>query len=99
MTPAGADRLVYPIPDPGYSDAAPHFLVPALEKIRLIVYPVLGCPALVAAGEALSVMVALRDDGLTHDWMMRLATHDPVSQSYTLPVIESAYDSASGCYF
>ncbi len=89
---------VYPIPDPGYSDAVPRFIPPGLEKIRSIVYPVVGCPALVAAGESLGVVVKYADGGATRDWMMRITTHDPVVQSYPLPVIESSYDSASGCY-
>ncbi len=96
--PAGAENLAYPIPDVGYSDELPRFFLPALEKVRLIVYPVLGCPALVAAGESLGVVVKRADGGATHDWRLRIATHDPVSQSYTLPVTESTYDSASGCY-
>jgi hypothetical protein len=98
--PAAAETggLVYPIPDPGYSDAVPRFLPPGLEKIRIIVYPVLGCPALVVAGASLGAVVRYADGGTTRDWMMRITTHDPVVQSYTLPVIESSYDSASGCY-
>jgi 3',5'-cyclic AMP phosphodiesterase CpdA len=90
--------VVYPIPDPGYSDTVPRFLPPGLEKIRSIVYPVLGCPALVAAGASLGAVVRCADGGTTRDWMMRISTHDPVVQSYTLPVIESSYDSALGCY-
>lgn len=97
-TSATAENVVYPIPDAGYSDEPPRFLLPSLEKIRLIIYPVVGCPALVAAGEALRVMVKREDGGVTHDWMMRIATHDPVGQLYTLPLIESSYDSESGCY-
>jgi len=90
--------FVYPIPDVGYSDAVPRFLPPRLEKIRFIVYPVLGCPALVVAGESLAAVVRSEDGGTTRDWMMCIATHDPVVQSYTLPVTEIGYDRAAGCY-
>jgi 3',5'-cyclic AMP phosphodiesterase CpdA len=98
MAAAETGGFTYPIPDAAYSDAVPRFLLPGLEKIRIIVYPVVGCPALVAAGESLGAVVKSADGGTTRDWMMRIATHDRVVQSYTLPVIESSYDSASGCY-
>ena len=97
-TAAGAGSLVCPIPDADYSDKLPRSILPPLEKIRHIVYPVIGCPALVVAGEILSALVKADDGGKTRDWVMHIATHDPVVQSHTLAMVESSYDSTSGCY-
>jgi hypothetical protein len=69
-----------------------------LEKVRHIIYPVVGFPAIVVAGESLTAVVSMNDGGETQDWAMHITTHDRVSQTYTADNVTSRYDSASGCY-
>ena len=39
-----------PLPDPAYSHTPPLPILPVPEKVRQIIYPVVGFPALVVAG-------------------------------------------------
>jgi predicted MPP superfamily phosphohydrolase len=66
--------------------------------VRQIIYPVVGFPALVVAGESLTAVVSEADGGTTQDWAMHITTHDRVSQTYTVGNVTSRYDSDSGCY-
>ena len=97
VLPGNANSAL-PLPDPHYSDVLPPYIFPSWEKVSSIIYPVMGCPALVVAGESFTALVRSDNDGVTQDWTMRIATHDKVSQSYTLNNITCNYDSASGCY-
>ncbi|MDX1778019.1 MAG: metallophosphoesterase, partial [Thermodesulfobacteriota bacterium] len=94
----GKANTALPLPDPHYSDALPPYILPPWEKINSIIYPVLGCPVLVVAGQSVEALVREEDGGITKDWIMKIATHDPVSQIYTLNDITANYDSAAGCY-
>ncbi len=86
------------LPNPGYSDELPPYIFPLIEKIDYITYPVLGFPVMVVAGERLTAMVSLDDGGKTKDWVVRISTHDRVSQTYTLSGVECNYDILSGRY-
>ena len=97
VLPGNANSAL-PLPDPHYSDVLPPYIFPSWEKVSSIIYPVMGCPALVVAGQSFTALVRSDNDGVTQDWTMRIATHDKVSQSYTLNNITCNYDSASGCY-
>ena len=50
------------------------------------------------AGQSFTALVRADNGGVTQDWIMRIATHDKVSQSYTLNNVTCNYDSVSGCY-
>ena len=86
------------LPDPHYSDELPPYISPLIEKVRHIIYPVLGLPAIVVSGEGLTAVVSFNDGGKTLDWEMKIATHQIVSQSYALADVESAFDVSSGHY-
>jgi hypothetical protein len=86
------------LPDPGYSNELPSYICPLVEKIQYIIYPVMGCPAIVVAGESVSATVSLADGGKTGDWAMSIATQAKVSQTYTLTNLAFAYDASSGNY-
>ncbi|KPJ59495.1 MAG: hypothetical protein AMJ42_01950 [Deltaproteobacteria bacterium DG_8] len=86
------------LPDPNYSDELPPYICPLIEKVRYIIYPVLGLPTLVVAGERLTAMVSLDDGGKTQDWVIRISTHDRVSQTYTLSDVEYNFSVSSGNY-
>jgi hypothetical protein len=86
------------LPDPGYSNELPPYICPLVEKIQYIIYPVMGCPAIVVAGESVSATVSLADGGKTQDWAMAISTQDKVSQTYTLTNLAFAYDDSSGNY-
>jgi hypothetical protein len=94
----GKANTALPLPDPHYSDVLPSYILPAWEKINSIIYPVLGCPVLVVAGQSVTALVREDDGGITQNWIMKIATHDPVSQIYTLNDLTANYDSATGCY-
>ena len=51
------------LPDPHYSDKLPPYISPLVEKVKHIIYPVLGLPAIVVAGEGLTVVVSFSDGG------------------------------------
>ncbi len=87
-----------PLPDPDYSDELPPYILPLIEKIKYIIYPVLGSPAVVVAGESLTSTVSLDDGGKTKDWVVKISTHDRVSQAYNLSDVECDYDVLSGSY-
>jgi len=93
----GADSLSS-LPDPNYSNELPPYICPLIEKIKYIIYPVLGLPAIVVAGERLTVMVSLAEEGKTQDWVIRISTHNRISQTYTLTEVECSLDSSSGIY-
>jgi len=86
------------LPDPDYSDDLPPYIFPLVEKIKYIIHPVLGLPAVVVAGESLTSIVSLGDGGKTQDWVVRISTHDKVSQTYTLTDVKCDYDILSGSY-
>lgn len=86
------------LPDPHYSDKLPPYISPLVEKVKHIIYPVLGLPAIVVAGEDLTTVVSFGDGGKTLDWIMKISTHHSVSQTYTLADVESTYDVSSGHY-
>ena len=94
----GEGSTFSPLPDPTYSHELPLPILPVAEKVRQIIYPVVGFPALVVAGETLTAVVSTADGGETRDWAMQISTHDRVSQTYTLGNVTSRYDSAAGCY-
>jgi 3',5'-cyclic AMP phosphodiesterase CpdA len=73
-------------------------MFPLVEKIKCIIHPVLGFPAVVVAGESLTSIVSLDDGGKTQDWVVRISTHDKVSQTYTLTDVNCDYDILSGSY-
>ena len=86
------------LPNPHYSDTPPPYLLPLAKKIKYIVYPVLGLPAIVVAGEKLTTRVNFDDGGKTLDWSVKITTHQKVSQTYTLTALESSFDASSGHY-
>lgn len=86
------------LPDPHYSDELPPYTFPLMEKVRDIIYPVLGLPTIVVAGESLTAVVSLDDGGKTQDWVMKISTHDGVCQTYTLTAVEYDFDGLSGHY-
>jgi len=94
----GEGRSLSSLPDPHYSDELPPYIYPFVEKVKYIIYPVLGFPAIVVAGERLTAMVSLDDGGKTQDWVMRISTHDRVIQIYTLTNVECNFDVSSGNY-
>jgi len=94
----GEARSLYSLPDLHYSDALPPYIFPLAERVKHIIYPVLGLPAIVVAGESLTAMVSLADGGKTQDWLMKIATHHKVSQTYTLTTAECNFDASSGIY-
>ncbi len=96
LSPGKAAAL--PLPDPHYSDVLPAYLLPPWEKINSIIYPVLGCPVLAVAGQTVTAIVREDDGGVIQDWIMKLATHDPVSQIYTLNDVSCYHDGAAGFY-
>jgi 3',5'-cyclic AMP phosphodiesterase CpdA len=87
-----------PLPDPDYSDELPPYILPLIEKIKYIIYPVLGFPAVVVAGESLTSTVSLDNGGKTQDWVVKISTHDRISQTYSLSDVECNYDILSGSY-
>ncbi len=97
VLPGNANSAL-PLPDPHYSDVLPPYIFPSWEKVSSIIYPVLGCPVLVVAGQNFTALVCADNGEVTQGWTMRIATHDKVSQSYTLNNVTCNYDSASGCY-
>ena len=94
----GEGSTFSPLPDPTYSHELPLPILPVPEKVRHIIYPVIGFPALVVAGESLTALVSMEDGGKTQDWTMHITTHDRVSQTYTVGNITSRYDSVAGYY-
>jgi predicted phosphodiesterase len=88
------------LPDPDYSEGLSVLQTdPLTEKIRSIIYPVLGLPSICEAGKELRVMVDLADGGKTHDWVIELRTNgDPVCQTYPLILTSEAYDGQTGTY-
>ncbi len=94
----GEGSTFSPLPDPTYSHNLPLPILPVAEKVKQIIYPVVGFPALVLAGETLTAVVSTADGGETRDWAMWISTHDRISQTYTLGDVTSHYDSVSGCY-
>lgn len=94
----GEGNSLSSLPDPHYSEELPPYILPLMEKVRHIIYPVLGFPAIVVAGENLTALVSLDDGGKTQDWLMRISTHRSVSQTYTLTNVECAFDVSSGHY-
>ncbi|MBW1824951.1 MAG: hypothetical protein JRI87_10360, partial [Deltaproteobacteria bacterium] len=94
----GESSSLSSLPDPHYSDELPPYISPLIEKVRHIIYPVLGLPAIVVSGEGLTAVVSFDDGGKTLDWEMKIATHQIVSQSYALADVESAFDVSSGHY-
>jgi len=94
----GNANFALPLPDPHYSDGLPPYIFPSWEKVSSIIYPVLGCPALVVTGQSFTALVRADNGGVTQGWIMRIATHDTVNQSYTLNNVTCNYDRASGCY-
>ena len=94
----GEGRGLASLPNPDYSDELPIYIFPLLEKIRYIIYPVLGFPAIVVAGESFTAEVSLDDGGKTKDWMMVISTHDRVSQTYILTDVECSFNVSSGSY-
>ena len=73
-----------PLPDPTYSQELPLPILPVPGKVKHIIYPVVGFPALVVAGESLTAVVSLEMVEITQDWAMDITTHDRVSQTYTV---------------
>ena len=94
----GEGRSLSSLPDPDYSDELPTYIFPLVEKIKYIIHPVLGLPAVVVAGESLTSIVNSNDGGKTQDWVVRISTHDKVSQTYTLTDVKCDYDILSGSY-
>ena len=94
----GEGSTFSPLPDPSYAHELPLPHLPVPGKVRQIIYPVVGFPALVVAGESLTALVSMEDGGKTQDWAMHITTHDRVSQAYTVGNVTSRYDSVSGCY-
>jgi predicted MPP superfamily phosphohydrolase len=94
----GKANTALPLPDPYYSDVLPPYILPPWEKIKSIIFPVLGRPTLVVAGQSVTALVRDDDGGVTQNWIMKIATHDPVNQIYTLNNVTCNYDRSAGCY-
>ena len=86
------------LPDPHYSDKLPPYISPLVEKVKHIIYPVLGLPTVAVAGEGLTAVLSFGDGGGTIDWIMKISTRHSVSQTYNLTIVESTYDVSSGHY-
>lgn len=93
----GEGRSLSSLPNPHYSDELPYYISPLIEKVKHIVYPVMGFPTIVVAGESLTAVVSLDDGGKTSDWAMKISTHHSVRQTYTLNTVECGFDG-SGYY-
>jgi len=85
-------------PDPHYSDELPPYICPLMEKVKYIIYPVLGLPAIVVAGERLTALVSLDDGGKTQDWVMTISTHERVTQTYTVTGVKCNFNVSAGNY-
>jgi 3',5'-cyclic AMP phosphodiesterase CpdA len=96
---AGASRASHvSFLDPDYSAGRPFYVSASLEKVKEIVYPVMGFPELLVAGSELTIVVELDDGGVTQDWEVSISTQDVVWQKYQLPMDQVVFDAAAGQY-
>lgn len=94
-----ADSLLS-LPEPDYSAGSRVAQSGVLtRKIHELVYPTIGCPAIVAPGQSMTAIVLLSNGGATSDWSATLSTRaDPLALRFELTPQSVAYDAPAGTY-
>src|SRR5512140_967866 len=92
---ARADSLSS-LPDARYAQTTPPQPDPITSRIRAVVYPTLGLPALVPYGGELDVFLVTPDDGATvkvQEWkaLLRLRSSEP-QQAFPLTILAANRD-------
>lgn len=82
------------LPDPLYAHRDPGQPEPIVPRVRAVVYPTMGLPALVAYGGELDVFVRIESQTVrVKDWQVRISTRaSPGSASFALAILTAEHD-------